>query len=225
MNFYGRIRSNNAREIRFNFNEYNAVIRKRISESKFIIDESRKRLIKVNNPTTPKLYGLPKLRKNGIPMRPIISFVSAPSYHLCKHLNKWFHSYTSFLPKYAVSNSCDPVGKITNLPIPPNSILVSFDVVSLYTNVPIQPTLTRVSEILEQHKILPPVADECVSLLKTCLEPNICQFNNEIYKFVDGLPLGSPTASLMANIFMDSLENMIFSSNHNSLSHVIYWFR
>ena len=98
-------------------------------------------------------------------MRPIVSFVSAPTYHLCKHLNKWFHSYTPFCPKYTISNSCNLVDNIKNLAIPPNSTLVSFDVVNLYTNVPIQPTLSRMSEILEQCQILPPVADEFVSLL------------------------------------------------------------
>ena len=141
----------------------------------------------------------------------IVSFVSAPSYHLCQHLNKGFHSFTSFLPRYTVSNSCDLVDKITNFAIPPNCILVSFDVDSLYTNVPIKPTLTRISEILEQCKIPPPLADEFVSLLKVCLEPNICQFNNKVYKFADGLPMGSPIASLMANIFMDSLETVSYT--------------
>ena len=95
----------------------------------------------------------------------------------------------------------------------------------IYTNVPIQPTLTRLSEILDQCKILPPVADEFVSLLKACLKPNICQFNNKIFRFSGGLPMGFPIASTMADIFMDSLENEIFTSDHNLLPHVKYWFR
>ena len=37
--------------------------------------------------------------------------------------------------------------------------------------------------------------------------------------------MGSPIASMMADIFMDSLENKIFTSNHNLLLHVKYWFR
>ena len=34
----------------------------------------------------PLLYGLPKIHKPGIPLRPIVSFVSSPTYALSKHL-------------------------------------------------------------------------------------------------------------------------------------------
>jgi len=35
-------------------------------------------------PQPPKLYGLLKLHKPGIPMRPIVSFCGSPMYHLSK---------------------------------------------------------------------------------------------------------------------------------------------
>ena len=35
---------------------------------------------------TPRLYGLPKVHKPGIPLRPIVSFISSPTYQLSKHL-------------------------------------------------------------------------------------------------------------------------------------------
>ena len=34
----------------------------------------------------PKIYGLPKIHKNNIPLRPIVSCVGSPSYHLSKTL-------------------------------------------------------------------------------------------------------------------------------------------
>ena len=34
----------------------------------------------------PLLYGLPKVHKEGIPLRPIVSFVNSPTYALSKHL-------------------------------------------------------------------------------------------------------------------------------------------
>ena len=37
---------------------------------------------------TPLLYGLPKVHKPGVPLRPIVSFFSSPSYQLSKHLPK-----------------------------------------------------------------------------------------------------------------------------------------
>ena len=37
-------------------------------------------------PKSAKLYGLPKLHKPNIPMRPIVSFCGSPTHQLCKHL-------------------------------------------------------------------------------------------------------------------------------------------
>lgn len=34
----------------------------------------------------PLLYGLPKLHKPGVPLRPIVSFIDSHTYNLCKHL-------------------------------------------------------------------------------------------------------------------------------------------
>ena len=34
----------------------------------------------------PSIYGLPKVHKSGIPMRPIVSFYTSPTFNLSKHL-------------------------------------------------------------------------------------------------------------------------------------------
>ena len=36
----------------------------------------------------PRFYGLPKVHKNGCPLRPIVSFISTPTYNLFKHVAK-----------------------------------------------------------------------------------------------------------------------------------------
>ena len=36
---------------------------------------------------TPRIYGLPKIHKPGVPLRPIVSFVTAPTYQLSRHLS------------------------------------------------------------------------------------------------------------------------------------------
>jgi hypothetical protein len=35
----------------------------------------------------PRLYGLPKVHKQGVPLRPSVSTIGAPTYHLTKHLS------------------------------------------------------------------------------------------------------------------------------------------
>jgi len=61
--------------------------------------------------------------------------------------------------------------------------------------------------------------------LQICLANNICKFKNDFYQFQDGLPMGSPISPLMGEIFMNRVENEIFSSNSPLLQHVHYWCR
>ena len=44
--------------------------------------------IRPRGSTPPLLYGLPKILKDGIPLRPTVSCIGAPSYHLSKYIVK-----------------------------------------------------------------------------------------------------------------------------------------
>ena len=209
----------------FNFPKFNAKVRKAISESKFIIPSPLKEALKVMNPVPPRLYGQPKIHKDGVPVRPIVSFISSPTYKLAKYLNIWFTENTDFQSGYSIKNSKELTDKISDFSTPPDSILCSFDVAGLFTNVPLGPTLERIHGILLEAHIPPPAADEFVLLLKTCLFPNICKFQNQIYRFDDGLPMGSPLAPLISEIFMNLLERQVFTSNCMLTRYVGYWHR
>ena len=50
------------------------------------IDTQRYYRLRCSVPQPPKLYGLPKLHKPGIPMRPIVSFCGSPKYQLSRYL-------------------------------------------------------------------------------------------------------------------------------------------
>ena len=118
----------------------------------------------------------------------------------------------------------DLVNRIQNLCVPSNSIFVSFDVTNLYTCVPLSPTLLNISDILSKSGLIPPIIDEFIDLLKVCIDHNVCKFDHEFYLFPDGLPMRSPLAPLLAEIFMNSLENDIFNSNNPLVSCIYYWY-
>ena len=44
--------------------------------------------LRSSNGKTPLLYGLPKVHKPAVPLRPIASFVHSPTYQLSKHLSQ-----------------------------------------------------------------------------------------------------------------------------------------
>jgi len=64
------------------------------------------------NPVLPRLYGLPKLHEESVPIRPVVSFINAPTYNLCGFIDSWFKSFTKFQPRYSVKNTVDLVDRI-----------------------------------------------------------------------------------------------------------------
>jgi len=50
-----------------------------------LTEETRRQMCPVGS-RPPRIYGLPKKPKEGIPLRPIVSNIGAPTYQLSKHL-------------------------------------------------------------------------------------------------------------------------------------------
>ena len=160
-------------------------------------------------------------------MRPVVSFVSAPSYKLAKFSDIWFKQLTDFHPPLSINNSLELSELLTHSHPPSGSTLISFDVVGLYPNVPLQPTRARLQKYLHEANVPPSLIFDFKSLLQKCLTPNICQFRNSVYKLPPdiGIPIGSPLGSLIAEVFMCGYEEELFQSGHPLLDHVFLWRR
>ena len=85
---------------------------------------------------TPLFYGLPKVHKPNVPLRPIASFVGSPTYQLSKHLVFLLAPLVGKTPAH-VKNSIDFASFISDQTLQQGQVLVSFDAVSLFTNVPV----------------------------------------------------------------------------------------
>jgi len=92
----------------------------------------------------PRLYGLPKIHKEGVPLRPIVSNIGAPTYQLSKHLAGLLGQLTG-KSTHHVKNSSQYVQTLSSIRIQPGDLMVSFDIVSLFTNVPILDSLQLLS--------------------------------------------------------------------------------
>jgi len=116
----------------FRSSVHNDKVRKCIHDSKILINDDLKPSLLIPNPIPPRLYGLPKMHKSGVPVRPIVSFVSSRTYELSKYLSSFFKCVTNFNSQYSLHNSIELIDKITDVKFPSNVILVSFDVVGVF---------------------------------------------------------------------------------------------
>ena len=83
------------------------------------------------------LYGLPKVHKEGIPLRPILASYNTPGYKLAKYLVPLLQPFSE--NEFTLSNSSKFVKDIITQDL--DLYMVSLDVVSLFTNIPLQATI------------------------------------------------------------------------------------
>ena len=166
-------------------------------------------LIKRFHSYLPKLsyfYGLPKIHKLHMPLRPIISNIDCISYNLSKWISKTLSSFVGDISNSHIKNSSDFVDKIRHLDLN-NKIMVSFDVVSLFTKVPVELTLTWLKVHLENNLMSLPInIDNFFKLIKLCLECSHFTFNGDFYTQISGLCMGSPLSPILSNLFMELFE-------------------
>ncbi len=158
---------------------------------------------------TPRLYCSPKIHKAGNPLRPIVDYTGSICYKIARALADLLQPLFG-LTIHHCKNSKDFVDSMNGIQLEDDEVLVSFDVVSLFTNTPIQETLDIVKERLQNDKTLKERTlldvDDIIELLKFVLNTTYFSFRGQIYQQKFGAAMGSPVSPIIANIFMEDLE-------------------
>ena len=152
------------------------------------------------------MYGLPKIHKADIPMRPILSAIGTINYELARFLVSVLSPFTK--SEYSVSHSFEFAKEISTSSST-NSVMASFDVTSLFTNIPLNETISICLELLYNNRDDPPAikrADMEV-LLNLAAKESVFLFNGDIYKQVDGVAMGSPLGLLWPTSLWHIMRN------------------
>ncbi|UYV78542.1 hypothetical protein LAZ67_16001943 [Cordylochernes scorpioides] len=163
------------------------------------------------------IYGLPKIHKPDVPLRPIISYHLSPAYTLSKFLSNFLTPLLQSPPwEYTIANSPSFVSYITSLTPPPRSIMVSFDVTSLYLSLAHPLIINSLRTFLENAPLLDTLtAETVVELTSICLGMSTFTFDTQFFKQTKGSPMGSPLSTVVAEVVMRSLDQWI-TSRHSS---------
>ena len=100
-----------------------------------IIDDFMYKQLNCTNGNLPRCCGLPKIHKDGFPLRIIVSTLGSPLYNIASFLHNVLNEAIP-KPKSHITDSWTFAREIKNVRIHPDEILVSLDVTSLFTNIP-----------------------------------------------------------------------------------------
>ena len=144
----------------------------------------------------PKFYGLPKIHKPDTPLRPIVSSCGSITYGVAKELAKILKPLVGKSPHHITSTQ-DFVEQARHIELEPGECLSSYDVSALFTSVPIDPALNIIKDLLDKD-----------TTLEFCLRNTYFSFQDQFYEQVEGAAMGSPVSPIVANLYMEYLEQL-----------------
>ncbi|KAI8496755.1 hypothetical protein Bbelb_254100 [Branchiostoma belcheri] len=118
--------------------------------------------------------------------------------------------------EHHIKNSKHLAEEITSILIEEDEMFVSHDVVSLFTNTPIPETLGIIRQKLlddtELKKMTNLEVDDIIELLTFIVTTTYFSFRGEVYQQKFGTAMGSPVSTVLANLFMEWLEQQAMAS-------------
>ncbi|CAH8579694.1 unnamed protein product [Dicrocoelium dendriticum] len=165
----------------------------------------------------PRLYGLPKVHKEGAPMRPILDMVSSPQHLIAQWMVEKLEPLRKTVCTYCVKDTFEFIEKIRDVNLN-NKWMSSFDAQSLFTNIPLLETVEYVCELVRQLPVPINIPENLLKeLLLRCTLNVQFTFNGEMYRQIDGVAMGSPLGPFLADIFMAKLEHNVLRTHINEV--------
>ena len=162
----------------------------------------------------PRMYGLPKIHKKDVPLRPILSMTGLAQHQLAKWLTSLLQPVLQNLSSNCVSDSFTFEKKVRKFTFSPSTVfLCSFDISSLFTNVSLAETIEICADALYNDDSMAPsfprnIFFELMQLATSSVE---FSFNNNMHRQIDGVAMGSPLGPALANIFVGYQEAKLFN--------------
>ena len=161
-----------------------------------------------------KMYGMAKHHKTDCPLRPVLSAIDTPEYGLCKWLETQIKPLLK--SKWIINSNIEFMDSLKTIKPKKGDVCRTFDIKSLYTCVPLEETINMVADDVYSNENLSVFTKSKITkkvfknILKTCSQSIFC-FNNQVFKQIDGLSMGSPLAPLLANWFVSKLETNLLN--------------
>jgi hypothetical protein len=151
----------------------------------------------------PRFYGIPKIHKNPMRMRPIVPCHQAMQNPAAKYVSKNLKPVVEQLP-FTIKGTKDMATKLAKLQLDPRRkfFLVGFDLVAFYTNIDLQMCIESCKTYYKE--VVKPDIQELVLMshaLNVSFKNLIFEFDGRFYQQLEGIAMGVAASPDGANIF------------------------
>lgn len=177
-----------------------------------IIDDVTAKCMRTYNSVTPKLYGNPKVHKEGAPLRPIVSSINSPTNSLAKYLAEILSTAYNKDNNYYVKDSFHFAEQVNNLNLPNNYVVVSFDVVNLFGNISKELVTTVIKKKWQDINRTTNISQDLfLELIHFVLDNNYFLYEDQFYLQTFGCAMGSRLSPILSQYIMDYLLDSCIS--------------
>ena len=164
------------------------------------------------------MYGLPKIHKPTVPLRPILS--ATGSYN--QECAKWLLQNLAFLREHP-TNLKDSFTFVDNIKDKylHKKVMVSFDIITIFTNIPVDYTVNLILDKLfdnDTHFVLKGIDKNTTrKWLKWTVQGSAFSFKGELFEQTDGVAMGGSLSCFVTDVLINHLVDKALSrtlSNH-----------
>lgn len=169
-----------------------------------MLDDTLTNRLTIYNSRPARFYGLPKIHKPQLALRPIISSLQCPNSKIAQLVTDILTKAYDKDNSYYVTDSFQFASFINNFELPENFVLVSLDVTSLFTNIPLQLVTDSIKKRwpkIRQHTDIS--EDKFIDLVSFVFDTTYFTFQNKFYRQIFGTPMGSVVSPIAAQYVMD----------------------
>jgi hypothetical protein len=132
----------------------------------------------------------------------MVNWHNAPVYKLAKLFTQRIGQLAPLPYTYNIENSKDLIQELKDAPILPHFAFASLDITILYPSIPVTETKEVLSDLLEHKPIDPQTQHELLNWYEVITKQNYFTFSKNTIVQNDGLSMGAPSSSIIAEIFL-----------------------
>jgi hypothetical protein len=163
----------------------------------------------------PIFYGLPKVHKEPLSLRPVVS----TSGSLLAIFSTWLdYKMKDLIPlvKSYIKNSFELIEELQSLNIPNNALFFSADAVSMYTNIDTETGINAIKSFIQTNRDKIPdnfPSNLFIHILDLIMRNNIFSFADTYWLQLAGTAMGTPVACAYATVTFGHYENTTILPN------------